>query len=287
MPAVSKKQQRFMGAVRAAQKGATPISGKVASVAKEMEPSDVKKFAATKHKGLPNKVKKEAFENTIGEIYAVRKPFEECDQASMVQKVDPLQGIMAGGQYTPEMFHGIYNDEKQAQSVAETLYNEYFKGLQALEEKKEMTGNKIKKAIDKLEKERKKHVEMAKENPAEASKCRQHIANITTKIDDLMTKMERIEKSKKQLEKAEDKEEKKKENLKESESKSITLVDKLTATPKGGGDNITIAKGEKVTAGKRFDKEPNVMSITYKGKQYTVTAGPFINKYLHNKKDKK
>ena len=62
MPAVSKKQQRFFGMVRAAQKGEmenpSPEVAKVAATAKR---SDVKKFASTKHKGLP--MKKEEFIN--------------------------------------------------------------------------------------------------------------------------------------------------------------------------------------------------------------------------------
>jgi hypothetical protein len=266
MPSTSQAQQKFMGAVRAAQKGEKPISAKVAKVAGDMEPKDVKKFASTKHKGLPKKLKKEgihdrditsashtnvktppkgvgnydpkkradslkkladfgpkdkkdkkqSFENTIGEIYAVRKPFEQCDQASMVQKVDPLQGILGSGEYVPEMFHGIYNDEKAAHTVAEKLYNEYVKGLQALEEKKENTENKIKKAIDQLEKKRKHHMDMAKENPREASQHKHHIADLTSQIDDLMTKMERIAKSKKAIEKKEDKKEKVEESAKKT-----------------------------------------------------------------------
>jgi len=58
MPAKSKSQQRFMGMVRSAQKGEKPASGAVAKVAKSMKKSDVKDFASTKHKGLPNKKKK-------------------------------------------------------------------------------------------------------------------------------------------------------------------------------------------------------------------------------------
>jgi hypothetical protein len=57
--AVSKKQQRFMGMVHAAQKGEKPASGAVAKVAKGMGKKDAKDFAATKHKGLPEKVKEE------------------------------------------------------------------------------------------------------------------------------------------------------------------------------------------------------------------------------------
>ena len=61
---LSKKQQRFFGIVRAAQKGtlkgeATPQVQRAASSMKE---KDVKKFASTKHKGLPEKkVKKEGY----------------------------------------------------------------------------------------------------------------------------------------------------------------------------------------------------------------------------------
>ncbi len=56
--AVSKAQQKFMGMVRAAQKGEKPMSKAVADVAKSMKKGDVKDFAQTKHKGLPEKKKK-------------------------------------------------------------------------------------------------------------------------------------------------------------------------------------------------------------------------------------
>ena len=55
--AVSKKQQKFMGMVRAAQKGEGASSPEVAKVASSMKKGDVKKFASTKHKGLPEKKK--------------------------------------------------------------------------------------------------------------------------------------------------------------------------------------------------------------------------------------
>ena len=60
MPAVSKAKQRFFGMVRATQKGkmASP-SAEVSKAASSMSKSDVKKFAKTKHKGLPNKVEVE------------------------------------------------------------------------------------------------------------------------------------------------------------------------------------------------------------------------------------
>jgi hypothetical protein len=55
--AVSKKQQRFMGMVHAAQKGEKPASKAVGKVAKSMGKKDAEDFAKTKHKGLPEKVK--------------------------------------------------------------------------------------------------------------------------------------------------------------------------------------------------------------------------------------
>ena len=55
--AVSKKQQKFMGMVRAAQTGEGASSPEVAKVASSMKKKDVKDFASTKHKGLPEKKK--------------------------------------------------------------------------------------------------------------------------------------------------------------------------------------------------------------------------------------
>ena len=56
MPALSKKQQRFFGIVRAIQKGEqAPTTPETAKAAEDMKKTDVKKFASTKHKGLPNK----------------------------------------------------------------------------------------------------------------------------------------------------------------------------------------------------------------------------------------
>jgi hypothetical protein len=65
--AVSKKQQKFMGMVHAAQKGEKPASKEVGKVAKTMKKGDAEDFAATKHKGLPEKKakKKEVDETTV------------------------------------------------------------------------------------------------------------------------------------------------------------------------------------------------------------------------------
>lgn len=72
--AVSKKQQKFMGMVHAAQKGEKPASKKVADVAKSMKKGDVTDFAKTKHKDLPNK--KKADECTSSGAVATAMPLE-------------------------------------------------------------------------------------------------------------------------------------------------------------------------------------------------------------------
>ena len=56
MPALSKKQQRFFGIVRAIQKGEqAPTTPETSKAAEDMKKTDVKKFASPKHKGLPEK----------------------------------------------------------------------------------------------------------------------------------------------------------------------------------------------------------------------------------------
>ena len=73
MPAASKQQQKFMGIVRAIQKGDVPASkfSKAAQkAAKSMSKGSVKKYAATKHDDLPKKVK-EMYESVLNENPAV------------------------------------------------------------------------------------------------------------------------------------------------------------------------------------------------------------------------
>ena len=59
MPSVSKQQQKFFGVVKAMQKGDIPKKGSAGKAAKTMDKDDVDDFASTKHKGKPEKVKRE------------------------------------------------------------------------------------------------------------------------------------------------------------------------------------------------------------------------------------
>ena len=67
MPAVSKKQQRFFGMVRAAQKTGKASSLEVAKVAATIKRKDAKDIASTKHKGLPMKKEESLVEETPAE----------------------------------------------------------------------------------------------------------------------------------------------------------------------------------------------------------------------------
>ena len=80
MPAVSKKQQRFFGIVRAIQKGEmAPTTPETAKAAADMKKSDVKDFASTKHKKLPEKVVSK--EETKYDRYdKEKKRFAKADQ---------------------------------------------------------------------------------------------------------------------------------------------------------------------------------------------------------------
>ena len=113
--AVSKKQQQFFGIVRAMQKGDMPKGGEAGEVAKDMKKSDVKKFASTKHKGLPKKKKSESF--TRDQLPQIRKKHLEYIPHKIVSiKVESIVPVqkerlkenytkqlkkIAGGNYSP------------------------------------------------------------------------------------------------------------------------------------------------------------------------------------------
>ena len=100
MPALSKKQQKFMGIVRSIQKGEQPaskFSKDAQDVAKDMKKKDVKKFAATKHKGLPMKkevlkklkemIRQELSEYTYGSGDVVKDVNPTCPHYGAMGKV--------------------------------------------------------------------------------------------------------------------------------------------------------------------------------------------------------
>jgi len=86
MPAKSKAQQRFFGMVRAAQKGEGASSPEVAKVADEISDKDAKKFAKTKHKGLPEKKKVEEEKSTYEKLKKKIGSKEKHDKPATVDE---------------------------------------------------------------------------------------------------------------------------------------------------------------------------------------------------------
>ena len=91
---------------------------------------------------IPN-IKKEnmTFDNQIGEVYLVERPYDGCEVGAMIRQVDPLMGVQ---DIDHEQIHGFYPDEKQAMQIAEKLYKEFRDMSLMQEKKKDMVIEKIK-----------------------------------------------------------------------------------------------------------------------------------------------
>ena len=100
MPAQSKSQQRFFGVVKAMQKGDIPKKGKAGKIAKSMSKDDVDDFASTKHKGKPEKVKREQrVRNLIKkmvreEMNEVRIPFSSSHIKQLKRAFKDMKGTL-------------------------------------------------------------------------------------------------------------------------------------------------------------------------------------------------
>jgi hypothetical protein len=240
MPATSIKQQQAMGIARGIQKGEIkPKKGSAATkIAKNMKPGDVKDFASTKHKGLPKKAKKPVEEGAIDTLYMVKKPYSGCQLTDLVKPIDPLVGL-SGHEIVPDQVHCVFPDQEQAQSVAERLHGEHQQKMAELEEKKNDVTDKINTAIEAYEEKRKHHVDAAKADPKNAGKHKEHIAHLATKIDDLMSKLEKVERSKKSTE-----DKKGKETIKENEEpKGATSTSGLVKAFRQYAQDLTSMQG--------------------------------------------
>ena len=91
MPSSSKSQQRFFGVVKAMQKGDKAKEGEAGKVAKSMDKDDVDDFASTKHKGLPNKVKRESRVKSL-----IRKMVREIMAESTV-RISTMKDVSFAG----------------------------------------------------------------------------------------------------------------------------------------------------------------------------------------------
>jgi hypothetical protein len=99
--AKSKSQQKFFGMVHAAQKGDKPASKEVAKVAKDMGKKDAEDFASTKHKGLPDKVKKKKVAESI--------LTENTLQAIVRRFGKEVREFAQGGDFDQDLFEALYD----------------------------------------------------------------------------------------------------------------------------------------------------------------------------------
>ena len=103
MPASSKSQQRFFGVVKAMQKGDIPKKGKAGKIAKQMTKKDVDDFASTKHKGKPEKVKREMkvrelikkmVREELAKMNEVRIPFSSSHIKQLKRAFKDMKGTL-------------------------------------------------------------------------------------------------------------------------------------------------------------------------------------------------
>lgn len=194
MPAVSKSQQKLMGMVHAAQKGELKHpSKKVAKMAATMPKNIAKKFAATKLKGLPSKVKEEeiqeAYDNAVGNVHTVLKAYPGCNPEMLVKEIDPIMGAKHHG-IDHQTIHGVYGTADEAKKIAEKVYKGHLDALKMLEEKKGNVADKLTKKVEELEKERTEYFK---------TKDYEKESKVAKQIQHFMDLLKKVEKSKKEI----------------------------------------------------------------------------------------
>jgi len=193
MPAVSQAQQQAMGIAHAAQQGKIRIKPNTpsANIAKSMKPSDVKDFASTSHKGLPNKVDEFKFYTVLTPQSYEQKPKD------LVQQCTPFSFSQAGHQ--PEAVHSFHMEEEPAMECAYNMVKELHEAATALEEKKELVSSKLQKEIDRLHKEASNAMNLARKEPEQADAHRGHSSALLEKIKHLEAKHKTVASSKKEI----------------------------------------------------------------------------------------
>ena len=122
MPSKSKQQQKFMGIVRAIQKGDQPaskFSKDAQDAADDMKKKDVEKFASTKHKGLPKKVEQYLRQQ-------IRKSVEE------IIEEDWFKRLSSNDQKKYLKDHPNSKKAKQVKANKSKVKNTLLKGLSGL-----------------------------------------------------------------------------------------------------------------------------------------------------------
>jgi hypothetical protein len=204
MPTSEKQKGAAGAAYGAVKKGSTAVNklkGPAKSMAKSMSKSELKKMATgpIKKESVKESVEENhmmgqeypGYEDKVGQICIVMKPTPESSPEELVQTTNAF-GM---GQYDPTMVHGIYNDEKEANLVAEAICNELQQHLAEVEKKKGMVAEKLEAAIKGLQKEVNRCMEEGNDMRAQQT---------IQKIAELRNKHQMVEASKKEIKKEEE-----------------------------------------------------------------------------------
>lgn len=162
------------------------------------------------------------FEDKIGHVYVVLRPEPESMPANIVHQTD----IFGAGQFDPHTVHGVYNDENEANLVAEAACNELRKHLEEVEKKKNTVVDKIDKHITRLQKEINQHMKEASELPEKADQSHALAEEKMQTIKSLREKRKIVEAAKKPVEKIEE-----------------GFFDRLAAKTKGFGAKVKTSAG--------------------------------------------
>lgn len=192
MPFKSKAQQRFMFATmpKTADKWAKETPN-IKDLPQHVENQDLTE-QSWEHPGCEDKV---------GNIFVVMKPQPGQLPAEILQQAH----IFGLGQYDPQSIHGVYNDEQEANLVAEAVCSKLQKRLSELEKKKDHVIGALEKHIARLQKEINAHMKEATETPELAEGHHQLAEKKMNIIRGLRTKHKMVKGSKKEVPKQEEK----------------------------------------------------------------------------------
>lgn len=131
-------------------------------------------------------------EDTVGDIFVVMKPGPEDTPEKLVQPTHAF-GMQ---QFDPMQVHGVYNDQEEANMVAEAACNELYKHMKEVEDKKHTITEKIEAMIRKMQKEVNRCMQEGNEGMAQ---------EMLQKISHLRERHKMVESSKKQIKPLEEK----------------------------------------------------------------------------------
>lgn len=211
MPTSEKQKGAAEAAYGAVKKGAAAVSklkGPAKSMAKSMSKPELKKMATgpIKKESVKESITMQqpvmqqqmpsyehpGCEDTVGDIFVVMKPGPEDTPDKLVQPTHAF-GMQ---QFDPMQVHGVYNDQEEANMVAEAACNELYKHMKEVEDKKHNITERIGTMIRKMQKKVNKCMQEGNEMLAQET---------LQKISSLRERHKMVEASKKEIKPLEEK----------------------------------------------------------------------------------